>query len=53
MHLTFAIGVGLALAGIGGYVAGVHVVYPGRALSLTALMAGVTLALVGRREGET
>ncbi|WP_226023389.1 hypothetical protein [Halomicrobium salinisoli] len=53
MHPTFGAGVALALAGLGGYVAGVHVSYPGRAFSLTALMAGVTLALVGRGEGAT
>jgi len=53
MHPTFAVGVALSLAGIGGYIAGVHVAYPGRAFSLAALMAGVTLALVGRGEGAT
>lgn len=40
-------GIALAALGIGGYVAGVVVAYPGRAFSITALMVGITLIAVG------
>jgi hypothetical protein len=44
---------GLALAGLStvGYVVGATAPYPGRSLSLTGLMVGLTLAAVGGVEG--
>ncbi|WP_251328654.1 hypothetical protein [Haloplanus pelagicus] len=52
MDRTFLAGAALSVAGIGGYLAGVAVAYPGRAFSLTAVMVGITLVAVGdhRRE---
>lgn len=47
MHRTRAIGLGVLLLGILGYVAGVQAPYPGRAFSITAVMLGVTLAAIG------
>lgn len=49
MDRTFLVGAGLAGLGIGGYVAGTVVAYPGRAFSLTAVMVGITLSAVGDR----
>jgi len=40
-------GGGLLVAGLLGYVAGVYVPYPGRAFSLTAVMVGIVLLLIG------
>jgi hypothetical protein len=51
MDRTFAVGVGLTVVGACGYVGGILVAYPGRALSLTAIMVGITLAAVGERGG--
>ncbi len=51
MNSELAAGLGATALGFAGYVAGVFVAYPGRALSLTLLMAGVTLATVGRAGG--
>lgn len=45
MHNKRLLGIGLTVAGIVGYVAGVYVAYPGRAFSLTFGMLGITLAL--------
>lgn len=39
-------GVGLTVAGLAGYAAGIAMAYPGRAFSLTAIMTGITLVLV-------
>ena len=36
----------LLVAGLAGYVAGVSVAYPGRAFSLTAIMAGIVLVVI-------
>ncbi len=47
MRRTRAAGVALAGVGIVGYVAGALVAYPGRSLSLPAVMVGVALAAVG------
>jgi len=47
MRRTRAAGLALAGVGIGGYAVGATVAYPGRALSLPAVMVGVTLAAVG------
>ncbi|MFB6195766.1 MAG: hypothetical protein ABEI80_06320 [Haloplanus sp.] len=49
MGRTFLAGVALAAVGIGGYVTGVLVPYPGRSFSLTAIMVGITLAAIGDR----
>ncbi|QLH77583.1 hypothetical protein HZS55_09865 [Halosimplex rubrum] len=45
-----ALPVGLALTAVGtvGYAVGVWTPYPGRSLSVTAVMVGVTLAAIGR-----
>jgi len=40
----------LSAVGVAGYVVGITEPYPGRAFSLTLLMVGITLALVGRGE---
>lgn len=47
-----ALGVGLSLLGFGGYIAGVIVAYPGRSFSLSVVMVGLTLAVIGRTPGE-
>ncbi|WP_181861715.1 hypothetical protein [Haloplanus salinus] len=47
MDRTFTVGTGLTAVGVCGYVGGVLVAYPGRALSLTAIMVGITLAAIG------
>jgi len=44
-------GVGLLAAGLVGYVVGVGVAYPGRAFSITAVMAGAALVAIGRGSG--
>ena len=41
----------LTAAGLGGYVVGVLVPYPGRSLSLTALMFGLALVTIGLAAG--
>ena len=50
MNLALATGLGAIALGLAGYVAGAFVDYPGRAFSLTLLMAGMALAAVGRTE---
>lgn len=52
MRRTLWVGIGLSTAGLAGYGLGLAVAYPGRALSLTALMAGIALAAVGAGGGE-
>jgi hypothetical protein len=47
MHGLRALGVGLTGLSLAGYVVGVWVAYPGRALSLTAFMIGITLVAIG------
>lgn len=37
----------VTVAGLGGYVAGTAAAYPGRSLSLTAVMVGLTLVAIG------
>jgi len=41
------LGVALVVAGLLGYVVGVVQAYPGRALSVTGVMVGITLVAVG------
>jgi hypothetical protein len=48
MDAVHASGVALTALGTVGYVAGVVAPYPGRALSLTGVMVGLTLWAVGR-----
>jgi len=48
MNTVFGSGLLFTVGGVAAYVAGVAVPYPGRALSLTAVMVGVTLLAVGR-----
>jgi len=43
------LGVALVVAGLLGYVVGVVQAYPGRALSVTGVMVGITLVAVGGR----
>jgi len=40
-------GVVLTLVGIAGYAVGTSVAYPGRSVSVTAVMVGLTMAAVG------
>jgi len=54
MDRRLASGYLLTAAGIGGYAAGIAVPYPGRAFSLTLVMVGLTVAIIGRSgEGAT
>lgn len=50
MNTVSAIGLGLTVGGVVAYFAGMAVVYPGRAFSVTAVMVGVTLLAVGRSD---
>ena len=43
------LGLGLLAAGLVGYVVGIYVAYPGRALSLTAVMVGLTVVTIARQ----
>jgi len=52
MNAGVIAGIALTAAGLAGYVAGIAVEYPGRALSLTAIMVGITLALISQGGGE-
>ncbi|MBV0901980.1 hypothetical protein [Haloarcula salina] len=47
MNRVFAAGAALTLAGIAGYLLGVVAAYPGRSLSVAAVMVGLTVAAVG------
>ena len=42
-----ALGVLGTVLGLGGYVAGLFVAYPGRAFAITLAMVGVTLLVIG------
>lgn len=48
MNRTLGVGIALSVLGVVGYAAGVATAYPGRALSVTALMVGLTLVAIGR-----
>ena len=50
MKPGLAAGLGLTVLGTAGYAAGILSPYPGRSFSLTVLMLGVALAVVGRTE---
>ena len=43
------LGGGLFLAGLVGYIAGIHVDYPGRAFSVTAIMVGIALVAIAQQ----
>jgi len=44
------VGLGLTVLSIAAYITGLWNAYPGRSLSLTAFMVGVTLAAIGGTE---
>lgn len=48
MNTTMVAGTVLSGLGLGGYLIGLSVAYPGRAFSVTVLMVGITLAAIGR-----
>lgn len=48
MDRLLLVGAAALCAGAVGYAVGVFVPYPGRSFSLTALMLGLALAVVGR-----
>lgn len=47
--VTQQTGLGLFVAGLIGYGAGLFIQYPGRAFSATAVMIGITLFAIGHR----
>lgn len=47
MNSTLAAGLALTGLGVLGYVGGVLVAYPGRALSVVLVMVGITLLAIG------
>lgn len=51
MNRTLLAGLVVVTIGLAGYLAGIAVAYPGRALSVTAVMIGATLVAVGRADG--
>ncbi|WP_436930459.1 hypothetical protein [Halosimplex halobium] len=56
MRAALPVGLALTAAGTVGYAVAVAAPYPGRSLSVTAVMVGVTLAAIGRSkppEGES
>jgi hypothetical protein len=50
MQALALVGLLISAVGVAGYLVGIADPYPGRAFSLTLLMIGVTLVLVGRGE---
>lgn len=47
MERLRALGAGLSVLSVAGYLVGVVAAYPGRAFSITGLMVGLTLYAVG------
>lgn len=47
MRVVLAVGLGLLVLGLAGYLVGIAVPYPGRAFSVTAVMVGSTLVAMG------
>lgn len=47
MNTVSVAGGALTLAGLAGYLVGVVAPYPGRAFSVTGVMAGITLVAIG------
>lgn len=52
MNVPLVAGLALTALGLVGYVVGITTPYPGRAFSLTAIMIGITVALVSHRREE-
>lgn len=50
MNWATLAGLGLFTVGLVGYTAGVSIEYPGRSFSITAIMVGLTLALIARQQ---
>lgn len=53
MNRVLVAGVVLTVVGLLGYALGVRMPYPGRAFAVTAFMAGLSLAVIGRALGST
>lgn len=47
MNRTRGIGLLVTIGGLAGYLVGVQTPYPGRELSLVAVMIGITITVVG------
>ncbi|WP_192927989.1 MULTISPECIES: hypothetical protein [Halococcus] len=47
MNRVLSAGTALTVTGLAGYVVGIVAAYPGRAFSITGIMAGVTLSVIG------
>jgi len=52
MHRVAAIGTLTLVLGLLGYAVGAQTAYPGRAFSVTAIMAGIGLLGLGRSDSE-
>jgi len=52
MNRLLVAGVALVALGLAGYFVGVVVEYPGRAVSITAIMVGVTLVAIRNADAE-
>lgn len=52
MNRLLAGGVALTALGVAGYGLGLVVAYPGRAVSVTAVMVGLTLVAIRNADGE-
>jgi hypothetical protein len=52
MNRYLALGVALTVGGVTGYAVGTATPYPGRSFSVTAVMVGLTLLVVGRAGGD-
>lgn len=52
MHRVAALGVVCLLLGMAGYAAGIATAYPGRSFSVTAIMVGIGLVVLGRSSPE-
>jgi len=51
MDRVRAVGIALVVAAVAGYLVGIRHAYPGRALSVTGVMVGLTLVAVGGESG--
>lgn len=49
MEWPTAVGIGLFIAGLVGYIVGIYVAYPGRGFSLTAIMVGIAVIAIARQ----
>ncbi|WP_248517116.1 hypothetical protein [Salinarchaeum laminariae] len=52
MYRVAVVGVVVLVLGLVGYAVGAQTAYPGRAFSVTAIMAGIGLLGLGRSESE-